>query len=229
MRSESEYNAKFEAILSRAVNENFERELNEFTDAELAEMYTVPERHQTRMEKLFKKEKRRASLHTAAVYTRRAAIVITAFLGLSLLNKDVRANIRGLIVEIYEKFISISFTGSDTEGKTEWRPTYLPEGFIETDVLEYGAFTDIQYTNDEGITITLTYSLAKEGLNISVDSEKRQYSSILINGEEALLFIAESERYENCIAWRQGGYMFDLWSLVDLEELQKIAESVDEK
>jgi len=232
MQNEDEkggYEAKFEALLSRAVNENFERELNEFTEDELAAMYTMPEGHEQRMEKLFATGRRKTRVRSIAALAKRAAVIVVAIFGLALLHKDVRAGLYRIVVDAYDEFVSIAFTESKVETTLEWRPTYLPEGFAETSFTKNDAFTSIQYMRDDGAEIRLTYTRAHEGLCIFVDNENRTQSAILVNGHEGLLFTAKSEKHRNGIIWEQDGYVLKIWSSLDLSELQKIAGAVSAK
>lgn len=228
------HDAVFETLLKRAVVENFENEMASIpSNEELAELYTFSKRHETRMKHLFRKERAKSYLLATAKFAKRIAavfvVVMAILFGALLFNADVRAAVGNVIVDWYEKFTSFTFTGEKQINKSEWRPTYIPEGFEEVNVVVVGAFTDVFYTNATGIELRFTYSATLGDLNISVDNEQKQVELITIDGQDVTKVTALIPEIENGVIFQHQGYTFDIWSLIEIEELLKIAESIEIK
>jgi len=220
-----------EALLRQAVIENYKRELSAIpSDEQLAQLYAFSKHHETRMRRLFVRERRRTFSRVALFYLKRALavllIAVTLVFGLLMLNPNVRAAVRDVIIEWHDKFTSFTFSGEIADIAIEWRPIYLPEGFVESEVLKYGAFTDIIYTNHEGVEIRFSFTDAHDGFSASIDNENRLIESVEINGIDAFVMTSLSVDVEHGIIWNSGGYFFELWSFLSISELQRIAESV---
>jgi hypothetical protein len=223
-------NELFEAMLEKAVAQNFEDELAAIPPREeLEKMYAFSDRHNARMEKLFEPGAKKARLRSVVRYSRSVAAILAvtiavAFGGL-LFNPQVRAAVGDTIVQwfdLFAKFISVSDEQSETVA-SEWRPAYLPEGFSE-EVLMTGDINLIQYTNIDGAGVLLTYMMADNSM--SVNSEGVEYNTLRIEGVDYHMFEASDADTENIIVWEQDGNRFQISSLESIIELQKIAMSV---
>lgn len=116
--AENDYNdAVFDALLRKAVVENFERELSDISDSELALRYSFSERHENRMQQLFRRERAKHKLRQAVIVARRVAavfvIAVALIFGLLMFDDGVRAEVKKVIIEWYDKFTSYQFTGEE--------------------------------------------------------------------------------------------------------------------
>jgi hypothetical protein len=224
-----------ESILKQAVIENHDREMAEIPDNDaLAKLYTFSERHEARMKALFAQVQRKETRVKIYKATRRIAaviILVTAVLfGALLINSDVRAAVRQVIIEWYERYTRFSFSGSGEDvGKTvEWYPSYLPEGFDAAETLNMIGLTVVTFINGSGETIKFEYGLADE-IGISVDNERAVYETITDGVVEYHVFYGKTDEDRSKVIWGNDDYAFLMMSLIDADELIKTAFSVIEK
>lgn len=221
----------FDALFRQAVIDNFNEELESLpSDEELARQYTFSKAHETRMKKLFARQMRIERLRATAKWSRRLVAVITIavtmLFGSLMLVPQVRATILGTIVEWYEEFIRISSDTSESD-KTGFEPSYIPKGFIEYARYDNEAITTILYMNEEGAEILFQSSLSSGSL--SVDNEGHDYEVSLVDGVEYHKLTAISEGKDNSIIWDSFGQRYVVISRISMEEIQRIAISVEKQ
>lgn len=220
-----------EAILRYAVIENHNREMAAIpSDEELAKLYTFSKRHEARMKALFAKENYKLIRRKIFKVSRNIAAVLiimaVVLFGALLTNSDIRAAVKQVIIEWYDKFTRFNFSDQDAvEENAEWYPSYMIEGFKETEIFFVGVVRSIEFRNQENNLITFDYGLA-DSVSYAIDNEHSTYETIENDGVEYHVFPAESNEYTSKIIWYDSGYAFYLNSKADLDELLKIAFSV---
>lgn len=108
----------------------------------------------------------------------------------------------------------------DWEG--QYAPTYIPEGFRITEAKNYNDTSSIVYLNDARQMI-LFQKWPRENVNLRIDTEGTDTTSININGFEGLL--VEKDDIIR-VMWYSDDVLFTISSQIDKNELIKIAESV---
>lgn len=224
----------FEALFRQAVIDDYTEDIDSIPSKnELMKIISFSAEFELRMKKLLAHEQRKETLTTTLKFGKRAAaifIVATSiFFCTLLLNYEVRAAVKNTVIEWYNKFTSFIFQGeaSDTGVQKEWRPQYLPQGYLESTVEKLGKATDIEYVNDEGGVIYLSYRPEENDTSISVDNENHIIESIIINGHEAYTVKAAKDDFENGVIWSMDKYTFNIWSQLPIEELIKISQSLN--
>jgi len=228
--------AVFEKLIELAVIENHTKELAAIPSVwEPSTAYTFSNSFESRMKKILSKYRKKIAFSHTLHFTRKAAAFIIIFLGISfgflLSAPNVRAAVSETIIQWYDKYTRFSFSNVETVGENTgvWRPEYLPAGFFEESVLEVGPITNITYKNANESLIVLTYAPIDEGYSFSIDNEHTLKSDILIGGEHAYLFKANTENDESYLIWEKEGISFQVQSTVHYAELIKMAESVIKK
>lgn len=223
-----------ESLLRSAIIENHQREMEAIlsTEADLA----FSEGHNRRMNALFVSERTKRTFVSVRRFLIRAiaiiAIVFSLF-GLSMLiNPGVRASVANVIVEWYKTFTN--FRGADigdmpatqVEPAARRTPLYLPKGFSETHSESVFGNITVEYQNNDGMTIYF-YSAPSNALSDNVDNEHTTYSVVEKSNTEFHVFESADGAYPSSILWSVGGYYFRLTGYCPLDELWKMAESLD--
>lgn len=105
-----------------------------------------------------------------------------------------------------------------------YRPTYLPQNFIEISSSAIGEIIKITYEDKNGLRIYFQQSPSQSS-HLLADHEDKKYSVISINGEDEYIFIATQDDKNNNVLWESNGVMFSITSEVESAELILIAES----
>ena len=221
-----------ETILRQAVILNNQSELKAIpSDEELSKLYSFSNRHNARMEALFAKENFRMACRRVFNSSKRIAVIIAVItsivFGTLLTNRQVRASVSNAVIEWFDIFTHISFyneEGND-EVLVDWFPTYLPEGFLETDKFMTVDFCSIEITNQENERIFMDYYFSDE-ITFSVDNEHSDYSVLFVSGIEYHIFETPSNAERAKVLWQKEGYSFSIESSLATDELMKIATSV---
>lgn len=231
MSSRESESALFDAVFAQAVIKSFDDELAGIPPRqELEKIYSFSAAHIAKMKKLFDQDKRKDTIRKIEKWGRSAAAVIVIavalFFGVLLTSPQVRAAVSDVIVEWYEKFTSFT-SGSHEQTKVdtiEWRPTYLPDGFSEPEVLQTGGINELCFYNTEGQDITLLYFKSTDA--VAVNNEGVTYSTVTANDVVYHLFESQEEGTRSSVVWDKDGYRFTILSEYPIAELQKMAVSV---
>lgn len=164
----------------------------------------------------------------------RAAACVLLALGLScaaLLTTSAQARewVARWFIRESSTHTSYDFQGSVPAGEmAAWAPTYLPEGYAETERIDLGNMVDIFYnTDDHRMWIEFSYLRLSEGNGIDLDNEYHVATDIFINGTYGHLYTATNDS-PNMVTWfeEETDYAFLLSSRLPPEELISIAESI---
>lgn len=224
----------FEALFRQAVIDEYNEEIDGFPDKrELMKIISLSPEFELRMKELFARDRRRDISLKAVKYGKRvAAVLVLAVTILSLVlltNTEVRAAIKNTIIEWYDKYTSFIFPGqeeTDDIGEIkEFRFEYIPEGYSENWIEKYNKITDMEYINESGDTIYISYWPDSFSSNISIDNEHHIFENRVINGHEVYIAEATHEDFENAVIWSMEGYRFNIWSKLPIKELIMIVES----
>jgi len=224
----------FEALFRQAVIDNFYEEIDSIpSNKQLSMMYSFSIGFEARMRKLFSRELRRNSFKNAMFYSRKIASILIIVLGLLfgalLFNNEVRAAVRKVLVEWYDKFTSFTLKDDDVVSeKKDWMLNYLPEGYSMKNYEVLSHITNMEFVNNQGNKIRFSYCLDEGITNISIDNENHEIFECEIMNNEAYCIIAIDDKFDNGVIWYMKGHVFDLWGKIPIDELKKIAESISE-
>lgn len=158
-------------------------------------------------------------------------LVVSLSLGtLMAVSPQARAWVVSWVTEQYEDHVTYRFRGEDlpTEALRDWAPTYLPEGYVQTDFIDLPGVVSILYNNDDPeMEIELSYQLLTEGSGENLDNERHKITSVSIHGMPGYLHTA-TDGSQNMLVWmdEKNHHGFLLMSRVDCDTLIRIAESV---
>lgn len=164
---------------------------------------------------------------------RAACFLLVASLSLGSLlyfSPQARAWVKSWFTEQHEDHVTYRFQGEDlpTEALRDWVPTYLPDGYEQTDYIDLKNIVSILYNNDDpNMEIELSYQLLMEGGGENLDNERHVISSVSIHDMPGYLYTATDDS-QNMLVWfdEVNRHAFLLMSRVDCDTLVRIAESV---
>lgn len=221
----------FEAFLKQVIIENFHAEIDAIHSTNFEEEISLSSEFEQRMQKLFSKDRRKERIKATIKYTKRAAvivaIIVTVLFGALLTSADVRAAVGKVVVEWFEKFTSFTFA-PESSGSKENRlsPEDYISGYIVISKEIVGRATIVEMENYSGDNLSLRYTPSDGTANRSVDNENQTIEVTEVNGQEAFLVVANSQKDDNCIIWSFNGYRFTMWSQLPSDELKAIAEQI---
>ena len=118
---------------------------------------------------------------------------------------------------------------SDAQELGQWRPTYLPDGYVETLCMDLGNQIIVNFENEEGERITLNFLFINEGKLFYIDNEDMDIAETKIGGHAAQVYKAQDNSKKNNIVWidEGSGVAFNLTSFEPCEVLISMAESME--
>lgn len=163
-----------------------------------------------------------------------AAIVIicaTITLSVTMGVEAIRTPIVNFFTELFGEIFHVSTEDMDLLDKYRkvieepCSPTYLPEGFVQTEKSESETEIVLTYQNDANQTIMFRQSIVQSVTYDIPDGAEMLDDEFMINGFEGRLY-----RYNNKLytIWQANKYFFEIQldSNIDINECLKIAESV---
>lgn len=165
----------------------------------------------------------------------RTAACLLLALGLSGLllwtNPTTRAWLEKYIFQHTEETDQYEFRGQDGDPALLGTivPSYLPEGFEETERREQPNSVRLIYENEDGQSIRYSHMLLSQGGAIILDNEHSTRSFVSVNGIRGYLYTAMSEGYFNHLILfdEKNGFVYDFSSTISEKELLKMAESLE--
>jgi len=159
------------------------------------------------------------------------AVVLSAFSAVAAHDK-----ITEFFITIYEKYTSIVFdmsgesAGAPDETLTEApdgsqaynMPTYIPEGYMQTELEIYGEHALVIYTNSSQDDLIFEVNDPKN-LQITVDSERTKGESIMIGQLNG--FYYDNKGTQNLI-WQDSECVYMITGQIGKEEMIAMAESM---
>ena len=105
--------------------------------------------------------------------------------------------------------------------------TWVPAGYQELERVEMREQSFVQYQNDEGYVITLSYSRSTEAVHPHVvpsDGGELTLQPVRVGGLPGDLYLEKDEA--NVLVWAQDGLLFSIQGYCTAEEMIAMAESV---
>ena len=134
------------------------------------------------------------------------------------------------IYESYETWFVYHFVGEHDANLEDisYRPTWVPQGYTELEVLNMANQTNIYYENADGFLIMFAYSSNPSAIDIYIGEDNVQTKHVLVGNIPADLYLDESEGKTNVLIWvdSNSGTIFWIAAPIDSDSLIKIAESV---
>lgn len=165
-----------------------------------------------------------------------AACIIVAFLSLVSVyfsvNTDAQARFFGWVKETYEVWIHHFFEGDNTDTpvqKSEYRPTWLPDGYKESAVHAQPAGMMIIYKNENDESIRFHFTTNLESRNLFIGGEHMTELTVQVNGRDAQIYESADDETAPVIVWRNEDdtVLFAITGYIEPEDLVKMAESVE--
>ena len=154
-----------------------------------------------------------------------AAAVMSATVAMAV--PEIREKVFQMVREIYEKYSNIHYDQLDESyvaGEfVQYRLTYIPEGFVQTQDQNVGESHFEQYRNAGGLAIKFSQMRLEKAV-FDVDTEKTEPVEIILNGEQTAWYVGNNSW--KVLYWDDGEYSFTVSSNLPKEELVKIANSM---
>lgn len=236
----------FDAILTVAFNEYWERELAKMpSDEELKEMYPIPKKELATAKRMEKRKKYGKPL--AIVYLQRACIIVLVLVAVvfALLSTSptIRAAIGDSFTSWFEDHVVIDFTDDPvapveikndktTDSNAETEPAsvqtlkigYIPEGFelISEEVTDNTRY--YMYASDSGDYFIINISDSSYS-NTQVDTDYTNYEIIILNEIESYLLYNEADNMGTLVHGNDS-YILSISGIMHKTEIIKIAENI---
>lgn len=156
--------------------------------------------------------------------------------GILTFSVEARAAAAGWVRDIYESYktwIVYYYVGEENTAAedTGYRPTWIPEGYTEQDILELSGQTDIHYVNADNLLITFGYSSNYSAISFYVERDGAELHQVYIGDIPADLYLDVSEEEPNVLTWYDENTKTIFWIIAqeNSDDLIKIAESVVKK
>jgi hypothetical protein len=236
MDNEQLTDSLFEALFRQAVIDDYVAEIDGIPpNEELAKIYSFSPEFELRMKKVFARYRRKEIFVRITKYIKRVAVVFllasTVLFGILLINPEVRAAVGKVVVEWFEKFTSITFSGEEMETNEDMgrlRTEYMPDGYFQSSIEYFGNRTQVIFSNDSSAEIRFIYSPGKNIANFSIDNENHTIENYMIGNASAFIAAALNNDFDNGIIFNVENYDVEIWGKIPVDELIKMAESVIE-
>lgn len=167
----------------------------------------------------------------------KAAVILLMFslsLGsLMAVSPTVRAAVVRWVTEWYETHIVYRYSGEQITGEMpQYEVTDLPEGYAETERVEWPSYVSIIYqkVNDENAPwIYLQYIYMQQGASSNFEIENADIIPVTVNGLEGQLYLTkDSEQSDSTITWidPNENILFAVSAALNANDILHIAESV---
>jgi len=223
----------FDAMLKEAVIANFRTKMEEVpSEEEILEETSFSDEHNRKMEEIFKQERRQTvarRFYSIKSYAKVAIFIIsiTATLTFAILltSTEVRAALKNVIINIFERFTNIEYEEPRNQEKEAHRFVLqkIPDGFELTHTEIYGQNSLSFYENHKGEYIIFDVRLPN---STNFDNEDHKfyeviYDTIIYYVNEAL----DDDKFST-IFWTIDGFMFVLQGNVAIETFLEIARLI---
>lgn len=160
-----------------------------------------------------------------------ALIMLVLFGAFQSLGEDVQAKITGWVYERYENFVHFFYTGSTGSAPVEdadYRPTWIPEGFEESEKYEFPTSKIITYQNGDGKWIRFRYSWDVRDADLFIRDKNMRSKDVKVNDMDAKVYWSVLNDREPFIVWTTPEKTVAFFISGDLTEevFIKMAESV---
>lgn len=221
--------------LKAALQEAYFVELEELpSEEELSEdeALTFSSAFERKMKKLIRRADHPIRYRIAQIA---ACLLLAALLsGCTVLavSPEARAAFVGWMRETYETWFVYRYAGEDKAISEDvvYRPTWLPEGYLQAFVPELSDQVNVLYTNGDGPMIIFAYSSSSSALTLHIQGDTAVLSRVTVNGIPADFYLEEDGIHSNCLVWENSQNDIIYWIVANLpkDTIIKIAESVEE-
>lgn len=220
-------------ILKMALEEAQKKELDKLpNEDELLKVQEISPRFEAKMNKLIKETKHKY-ISVIGLQIRRGtfiACMILAMLTTCMSVKAIRMPIIKFMIQVYEKFSSISFEGEEKEtlpGKVEvfYEPQTIPSRYKLVSEDRMGTLYQLIYANDTGDEIIYEQFTLKT-VNLNIDTENTSIEKVLVNGNEGIYY---SNKNTNVIIWSDNQYAYQITGRIPRSQVESMALSVQIK
>ena len=179
----------------------------------------------------FIKKKSRTAFRRALNIAAAVFITITVIFGaLMAASPSVRAAVINWFREIFPTHDAYQFTQAHSEQLLDnWRPTHLPEGYIETSCVDLTTQMIVNFSNESDGKITLNYSFINEGNPVYVNNENMEVTEIKVRNYVAHVYKSQDDSKKNMVVCidEDAEIVFIITSHESCEVLVGIAESLE--
>lgn len=161
-------------------------------------------------------------------------LVFSLSLGsLMAVSPTVRAAVVRWVTEWYETHVVYRFSGEQiADEMPQYEVTDLPEGYAETERVEWPSYVSIIYqnVNDENASwIYLQYIYMQQGASSNFEIENADIIPVTVNGLEGQLYLTrDTEGADSTITWivPDENMLFAVSAALGAEDILHMAESV---
>lgn len=167
-------------------------------------------------------------------YMQRVACFLVAVTLISASWLTVDAEARGAffawIRHQYQNYVEYRFNGvaTDEEKTTSFAPTWLPDGYGETNAQSLGNTSYRTYSNGSGEMIHFMCSSGADATSLFLVSDNMTTEKVFVGTQEADLYLDADPQNANALVWQSedGAILFCISASLTKDEMVKIAESI---
>ena len=196
-----------------------------------------PSAHHQRQMRLMVKDplgwsRRKARPVWKAVAQRAAVVLLIISLGFGTVmagSPTARAAFVRWVTEWRETYIVYRFAGENISGEMpQFEITGLPEGFVETERVEFPEMSSITYENEAGDVISFNYIYMSQGGASAFETENSDVYDIEVNHMNGLFGESQIPGNFNTIVWidTEQNIQFDISGVFNYLDMLHMAESV---
>lgn len=155
----------------------------------------------------------------------------TLFGSVMALSPSARAWVMRMYTEWKEQS-AVFFFFSDQSGvpvPSNWRPSYIPEGFDSEEAVDTASVTRIVYSNKStNDNIYFRYCPLYNNSSLNIDNEHMIIEEVSLHSGMATLFLSDDASYQSHLTWmnEEEDIAFSISGFIDSQELIKMADSV---
>ena len=201
-------------------------------EEELSSVTLSPAFHE-KMQHLLTLRKRGYYVLFGTIARRVASILIAVLLAFTTATVSVKAlreRVVAFFTEVFDTHTAVTFVDEtpDVEAAVEetftpLTPTYIPEGYVVEREMSLQSVYRVVYINAEGSRINYLQNYKESG-DVRIDTEGTQYEEIKIN---EYIGVTYCNKNVLTILFSDNEYTYTLSGICTLEELIKIAESIN--
>lgn len=197
------------------------------------EEFTFSEQFEENIKEINKKRKSIIYKATKTVPRRITLIFVAAIVTFCLMMtiSAIRIPVVNFFVNIYEEFIGILFDEEEedfnipTTIEQVHLPTYMVNGYIQTDSQKYRDIAETYWENDSNLII-LYQEIMEEEFKMNFDNNHTGYEKISVNNKTVYYIL---DKGEYMLLWNDGSYVYTLIlpESIPLIEIEKIIGSME--
>lgn len=222
----------FESLLKIAAKDAMRREMDALPSLEeLNKLYTPPEsvnkKFYTAIDKKVRAAKVRKFIHSFAKAAAVFFVVVIVGFGALMSVEASRNFIINTFADIRDEYVLLDFMAQDEPvyvETAEFVLGYIPEGFEIYSSVRLSEFHIVIFTNELGDEIIIDHHLSSD-ITKGIDNERRDFSVITMNGNEAFFFQSRYYYARNQILWVYGNNVISISTTLCENELMRIAEN----